>query len=72
LKKFDISTIPPFYDVLVQQINRVNLICSMWKNATINNPFVYNPEEDGWKINRNEYSINLIALRRRRRFVVNQ
>lgn len=56
LKNFDSAMIPPCKNVLLLKVKRMNQICSIWNNATQNEPTFYDPLENGWSFNNNKFS----------------
>ncbi|KZS09574.1 Uncharacterized protein APZ42_026172 [Daphnia magna] len=58
VKGIDFALLPPCHSVLMQQIKRANLICSIWNNATKMNPRVFPPNENGWVLENSKYTLN--------------
>ncbi|KAI9559499.1 hypothetical protein GHT06_013493 [Daphnia sinensis] len=58
VKGLDFNNLPPCKTVLLQQMKRVNCICSVWNNATDLQPNIFPPEQNGWNFEGEKYSIN--------------
>ncbi|KAI9556019.1 hypothetical protein GHT06_018585 [Daphnia sinensis] len=57
VKGLDGSLMPPCKTVLLEQIKRANSICSIWNKATASNPIAFAPNNNGWSLVDNKYSI---------------
>jgi hypothetical protein len=55
--KGDGSLMPPCKTVLLQQIIRDNSICSIWNQASVQNPIVFPPHNHGWVIEDGKFSV---------------
>lgn len=58
VKGLDFNNLPPCKSVLLEQMKRVNCICSVQNNATDLQPKIFPPEQNGWNIEDEKYSIN--------------
>jgi len=58
VKGIDGSNMPPCHSVLVQQIYRVNHICMSWSNATVLEPHLSLPQENGWNLINGQFKPN--------------
>lgn len=56
-KKMDGSLFPPCKKVLVEKINRVNFVTSLWVHATRISPPPFKPEDFGWSLKSGKYAI---------------
>ncbi|GFV16231.1 uncharacterized protein TNCV_4337491 [Trichonephila clavipes] len=48
LRKFDARNLPTCKSELLQQYLRANYICTIWNNAHLKNPATYQPDNNGW------------------------
>ncbi|KAH9628353.1 hypothetical protein HF086_015883 [Spodoptera exigua] len=55
LRNFDASSLPPCKSELLQQFLRANYICCIWNNAHLKNPTTYEPVNNGWILENDEY-----------------
>ena len=55
LRNFDASNLAPCKSELLQQFLRANYICSIWNNAHMKNPTKYDPVNNGWILENNQY-----------------
>ncbi|KAF9406624.1 hypothetical protein HW555_013064 [Spodoptera exigua] len=55
LRNFDASSLPPCKSELLQQFLRENYICCIWNNAHLKNPTTYEPVNNGWILENDEY-----------------
>jgi len=55
LRNFDGSSLPPCKNELLQQFLRANYICSIWNNANLKNPTIYQPDNNGWEKENDQY-----------------
>ena len=55
LRNFDASSLPPCKSELLQQFLRANYICSIWNNAHLKNPTTYEPVNNGWILENDQY-----------------
>ena len=58
IKGTDPCQFPPCQNVLMQKLKRANLVAAIYKNALLPNPSQLNPEENGWILDNDLYSIN--------------
>ncbi|XP_031341089.1 uncharacterized protein LOC116169200 [Photinus pyralis] len=61
IRQFDGSSLPPCSDVLLMKIKRVNQVCGIWRHATQRSPKFYLPENHGWIIDNNLYTLRWYA-----------
>ena len=57
VKKMDATLLPPCSSVVKEKIKRTNYICSIWNNATMAHPPVFDAEKCGWKLEDGRYRI---------------
>ena len=57
VKGVDGSNLPPCKSVLLQQIKRVNVVCSTWNQAHETNPSIISPDGNGWEILNGKYAL---------------
>lgn len=55
LRNFDASSLPPCKSELLQQFLRANYVSSIWNNANHQIPSIYQPENNGWALENNQY-----------------
>nr|CAD7262235.1 unnamed protein product [Timema shepardi] len=55
LRNFDASNLPPCKIELLQQFRRANYICTIWNNAHLKNPTIYQPNNNGWVLENDKY-----------------
>ncbi|KAF9416757.1 hypothetical protein HW555_005986 [Spodoptera exigua] len=51
----NLSSLPPCKSELLQQFLRANYICCIWNNAHLKNPTTYEPVNNGWILENDEY-----------------
>ncbi|CAH2242984.1 jg13427 [Pararge aegeria aegeria] len=55
LRNFDASSLPPSKSELLQQFLRANYVSSIWNNGNQPIPTIYQPENNGWVLEDNQY-----------------
>ncbi|GFY66012.1 uncharacterized protein TNIN_101021 [Trichonephila inaurata madagascariensis] len=55
LRNFDASNLPLCKGELLQQFLRANYVCTIWNNAPLKNPTTYQPDNNGWVLENDEY-----------------
>lgn len=55
LKNFDASSLPPCKTELFQQFLRANYISSIWNYAHEKQPTIFTPEQNGWRLEENQF-----------------
>ena len=58
IKTADSVSLPPCTKVLLEKVKRSNYVCSVWESAKNANPPSHNPENCGWKLEEDRYTIN--------------
>ncbi|GFS50961.1 uncharacterized protein TNIN_9841 [Trichonephila inaurata madagascariensis] len=57
-KNFDVSNLPTCKSELLQQFRRANYISRLWSNAFMKGFSIFNPENNGWTLEDNQYHIS--------------
>ena len=60
VKKMDATLLPQCFSVVKEKLKRTKYICSIWNDATMAHPPLFNADEWGWKLEDDSYRIKWI------------